>query len=355
LSCPHGMGERGMGLACGQDPELVLNICKWVREASPIPFFAKLTPNVTDIRTIAKAAHDGGADGVTAINTVSTLQFLKPDSQAWPSVGTAKRTTYGGMSGNATRPIALKAVSSIANYLPGFPILATGGIDCAESALQFIHAGASTFQICSAIHNQEFTVVQDYIYGLKCLLYLMAKENTWDGQSPPHVKSLTEHLKNGAHLPRFGQFKHERAALRKAYAEEKDVLEVNVSQVTSRLPRELSAPVPKISDQLGRALDRIGTYNELNNQEQVVAVVDEDLCVNCGKCYMTCNDSGYQAILFDPKTHYPLVTPDCTGCTLCVSVCPIPDCITMVPRDTPYAPIRGSAVPEDYYTAKVKA
>merc|ERR1712137_1398023 len=219
-----------------------------------------------------------------------------------------------------TRPIALKAVSSIANYLPGFPILATGGIDCAESALQFIHAGASTFQICSAIHNQEFTVVQDYIYGLKCLLYLMAKENTWDGQSPPHVKSLTEHLKNGAHLP--------------------------------RLPRELSAPVPKISDQLGRALDRIGTYNELNNQEQVVAVVDEDLCVNCGKCYMTCNDSGYQAILFDPKTHYPLVTPDCTGCTLCVSVCPIPDCITMVPRETPYAPIRGTPVPEDYYTAK---
>jgi len=352
LSCPHGMGERGMGLACGQDPELVLNICKWVREASPIPFFAKLTPNVTDIRNIAKAAHDGGADGVTAINTVSSLQFLKPDSRAWPAVGNDMRTTYGGMSGNATRPIALKAVSSIANYLPGFPILATGGIDCAESALQFLHAGASTFQICSAVHNQEFTVVQDYIYGLKCLLYLMAKENTWDGQSPPHVKSLTEHLKNGAKLPRFGHFKHERAELRKAYADQKDVLEVNRDQVTPRLPRDLSAPVPTIGDQLGRALDRIGTYNELSNKEQVVALVDEDLCVNCGKCYMTCNDSGYQAILFDPKTHYPLVTPDCTGCTLCVSVCPIPDCITMVPRETPYAPIRGTPVPEDYYTAK---
>lgn len=49
LSCPHGMGERGMGLACGQDPDLVRNICRWVRAAVKIPFFAKLTPNVTNI------------------------------------------------------------------------------------------------------------------------------------------------------------------------------------------------------------------------------------------------------------------------------------------------------------------
>lgn len=59
LSCPHGMGERGMGLACGQDPYLVKKICQWVREATKIPFFAKLTPNVTDITAIAKAAYEG--------------------------------------------------------------------------------------------------------------------------------------------------------------------------------------------------------------------------------------------------------------------------------------------------------
>ena len=330
---------------------MVLNICKWVREASPIPFFAKLTPNVTDIRKIAKAAQDGGADGVTAINTVSTLQTVKASSEVWPAVGKEKRTTYGGMSGNATRPIALKAVASIANYLPGFPILATGGIDSAESGLQFLHCGASVFQICSAVHNQEFTVVQDYIYGLKCLLYLMAKQESaeWDGQSAPRIKSLTETLKEGRQLPRFGDFKHERAAIRKAYAEATDVLEVNAAQVAPKLPKDLVLPVPTIADQLGRALDRIGSYNELNNKEQAVALVDEDLCVNCGKCYMTCNDSGYQAILFDAKTHLPLITDDCTGCTLCVSVCPIPDCITMVPRATPHAPNRGGPVPSDYY------
>jgi len=54
------------------------------------------------------------------------------------------------------------------------------------------------------------------------------------------------------------------------------------------------------------------------------------MCINCGKCYMTCADSGYQAIEFDKDTHIPHVNNDCTGCTLCVSVCPIIDCITWV-------------------------
>jgi len=132
LSCPHGMGERGMGLACGQKADLVRNICLWVREAVKIPFFAKLTPNVTDILEIAIAAQEGKADGVTATNTVSGLMGLKSNSNAWPSVGKKNLTTYGGVSGNAIRPIALRAVTHIANHLPGFPILATGGIDSAE-------------------------------------------------------------------------------------------------------------------------------------------------------------------------------------------------------------------------------
>jgi dihydropyrimidine dehydrogenase (NADP+) len=132
LSCPHGMGERGMGLACGQKAELVRDICSWVREAVKIPFFAKLTPNVTNILEIAIAAQEGKADGVTATNTVSGLMGLKSNSNAWPAVGKKNLTTYGGVSGNAIRPIALRAVTQIANHLPGFPILATGGIDSAE-------------------------------------------------------------------------------------------------------------------------------------------------------------------------------------------------------------------------------
>lgn len=190
LSCPHGMGERGMGLACGQDPELVRNICSWVREAVKIPFFAKLTPNVTNILDIAKAAKEGKADGVTATNTVSGLMGLRADGTAWPSVGTQKLTTYGGVSGNAIRPIALRAVTHIARNLPGFPILATGGIDSAEAGLQYLMGGASVLQVCSAVQNQDFTVIDDYITGLKALIYLKSIEvfKNWDGQSEPTPK-----------------------------------------------------------------------------------------------------------------------------------------------------------------------
>lgn len=72
---------------------------------------------------------------------------LKGDAAAWPRVGKDKRTTYGGVSGNAVRPIALRAVSAIANALPGFPVLATGGIDSADAGMQFLHAGASVLQV----------------------------------------------------------------------------------------------------------------------------------------------------------------------------------------------------------------
>uniref|UniRef100_A0A7N9D8R9 Dihydropyrimidine dehydrogenase [NADP(+)] n=1 Tax=Macaca fascicularis TaxID=9541 RepID=A0A7N9D8R9_MACFA len=348
LSCPHGMGERGMGLACGQDPELVRNICRWVRQAVQIPFFAKLTPNVTDIVSIARAAKEGGADGVTATNTVSGLMGLKSDGTPWPAVGIAKRTTYGGVSGTAIRPIALRAVTSIARALPGFPILATGGIDSAESGLQFLHSGASVLQVCSAIQNQDFTVIEDYCTGLKALLYLKSIEELqdWDGQSPatvshqkgkpvPRIAELMDKK-----LPSFGPYLEQR---KKIIAENKIRLKEQ-NAAFSPLKRNCFIPkwpVPTVKDVIGKALQYLGTFGELSNVEQVVAMIDEEMCINCGKCYMTCNDSGYQAIRFDPETHLPTITDTCTGCTLCLSVCPIVDCIKMVSRTTPYEPKRG--------------
>lgn len=104
---------------------------------------------------------------------------------------------------------------------------------------------------------------------------------------------------------------------------------------------------------IGNALPRIGAYSSLDNTQQVVAIIDEDMCINCGKCYMVCNDSGYQAISFSEKTHLPHVTGDCTGCTLCVSVCPIIDCIVMKerPKDE-YRPRRGIPVGNPYKLVK---
>ncbi|XP_017042132.1 dihydropyrimidine dehydrogenase [NADP(+)] [Drosophila ficusphila] len=360
LSCPHGMGERGMGLACGQDPELVEQISRWVRKAVKLPFFIKLTPNITDIALIAEAAKRGGADGGSAINTVQGLMGLKADATAWPAIGKEQRTTYGGVSGNATRPMALKAISDIARRVPGFPILGIGGIDSGEVALQFIQAGATVLQICSSVQNQDFTVIEDYCTALKALLYLKANPppvdgQFWDGQSPPtpvHQKGKPVVRLTGegvATLGFFGPYQRQRDIKLSELRRQKGALWDAEQAAGAPAPAPAPAPAvdgavnpaPRIKDLIGAALDRIGPYNKLDNKQQKVALIDDDMCINCGKCYMTCADSGYQAIEFDKETHIPHVNDDCTGCTLCVSVCPIIDCITMVPKKIPHVIKRG--------------
>lgn len=96
---------------------------------------------------------------------------------------------------------------------------------------------------------------------------------------------------------------------------------------------------------VGRTLSTIGSYGQLDNKQQAIAIIDEEMCINCGKCYMTCNDSGYQAITFDPETHLPHVTSDCTGCTLCVSVCPIIGmCNTLLHKTRLHSPLGPNSV-----------
>jgi len=126
----------------------------------------------------------GKADGVAATNTVSGLMGIQStDAVAWPNVGLERRTTYGGISGNAIRPIALRDVSAIGNAIPGFPILATGGIDSADVGLQFLHAGATLLQVRQApartaklliglphskyshcVHSSGYTIGIDILY-----------------------------------------------------------------------------------------------------------------------------------------------------------------------------------------------
>ena len=105
---------------------------------------------------------------MTAINTVSGLMGLKANSRAWPAVGKEQRTTYGGLSGTAVRPIALRDVSAIANKLPGFPILAAGGVDSAESALQFLHCGASVVQVCGDMSAQSLISLSLVVSLCRC-------------------------------------------------------------------------------------------------------------------------------------------------------------------------------------------
>jgi len=269
----------------------------------------------------------------------------------WPAVGLEQKTAQGGISGNAIRPISLRVVTNISKGLPGFPILAAGGINSAETALQFIHAGACVVQVCGALQNQDFTIIQDFITGLKALLYLRQRQDlaTWDGQSPPipiHQKGkIVTKLQNEQVLPNFGTYLQNRnksiSAQKKALI---DLLEDD-PQTTKLLETKVvvdgKITPPRLEEIRGSALEKIVPFRQLNNKEHVVAEIVQDMCINCGKCYMACNDAGYQAIEFDPKTHLPKVTERCTGCTMCKSVCPIVDCIKMVQRKTPYIPDRG--------------
>jgi len=343
---------------------VVRNICSWVAEAvGDVPFFAKMTPNVTDVREIACAALEGGATGVTAVNTVSGLMGFNSQGSPWPGVGDAagpKYTTYGGVSGNAIRPIGLKAVSSICSAMPGIPVMATGGIDSGTVALQYIQLGAPALQICSAVQNQDFTVVYDYSTALQWQLYSRSRADfdNWDGQTPPEAHKVHHGRESAsAGLPRFGVYAKERQLRRRDLAESERVsMDTSLSYSTigdlpDKVPEvapEPTRPVGTIASEMGKALQSVKLFTELDISKQVVAVVDSDVCINCGKCYMACNDSGYQAIHFTADTHFPIITDECTGCTLCLSVCPVVDCITMQSRDTifphrPYKPFRGIA------------
>ena len=118
LSCPHGMTELGMGRACGENPEMVKNIAKWVSEVSRVPVIIKVTPNYSYADEIAKAAYDGGAWGVCMTNTYPALMDPKPDGDPWPAVGEKKHVAFGGATGSFLRPIALRKCTETALTVP---------------------------------------------------------------------------------------------------------------------------------------------------------------------------------------------------------------------------------------------
>jgi dihydropyrimidine dehydrogenase (NADP+)/dihydropyrimidine dehydrogenase (NAD+) subunit PreA len=154
LSCPHGLPERRMGAAMGQDPEIVEEVCRWVKGAAKIPFWAKMTPNITHIEDPSRAALRGGADGVAAINTLRcvigvNLETLRPE----PSV--VGYSTPGGYSSRAIKPIALRMVMEIAQLIrhefPGRSLSALGGVENGRDAAEFILLGGDTVQVCTGV------------------------------------------------------------------------------------------------------------------------------------------------------------------------------------------------------------
>src|SRR2546421_3292127 len=111
FGCPHGMSERGMGSAVGQVPDYTCQIVEWVKEVATIPVIVKLTPNVTDITYIARAAVKGGADALSLINTINSIVGVNLNTfDPQPSV--AGKSSHGGVCAPARKPIALLPLSA---------------------------------------------------------------------------------------------------------------------------------------------------------------------------------------------------------------------------------------------------
>src|SRR5256712_7833801 len=151
FSCPHGMTERKMGSEMGEHPDLTEEVTSWVTEVANIPVWAKMTPNIPNIREPSLAAARGGAVGISAINTI--LSVIGVDLNTLRPIPTVKgHTVPGGYSAQAVKPIALRMVSQLALGLPkGTTISGIGGIENSHDAIEFFLLGASTVQLCIGV------------------------------------------------------------------------------------------------------------------------------------------------------------------------------------------------------------
>jgi len=167
FSCPH-MEAKGVGVDVGQDPEAVAQYTRAVRRGSSLPLLAKLTPNVADMRPMARAAIDAGANGIAAINTIKSITSVNLDTYvAAPSV--RGRSSLGGYSGTAVKPIALRFIAELAgdSELKGYHLSGMGGIETWKDALEFLLLGAGSVQVTTAVMQYGYRIIDDLIMGLQ--------------------------------------------------------------------------------------------------------------------------------------------------------------------------------------------
>src|SRR5436853_938535 len=166
FGCPHGMCERGMGSAVGQEPEVLKVVAGWAVEFSTIPVLIKLTPNIGDILEPGVAAAEAGVHGLSLINTIKSITGVDLDRMVpYPVVG--RRSTNGGYCGPAVKPIALHMVAALGrDPRITVPISGIGGIATWRDAAEFIALGATSVQVCTAAMHYGFRIVEDMIEGL---------------------------------------------------------------------------------------------------------------------------------------------------------------------------------------------
>jgi dihydropyrimidine dehydrogenase (NAD+) subunit PreA len=296
FGCPHGMSERGMGSAVGQVPDYACMITEWVKEVARTPVLIKLTPNITDIRSVARAARRGGADALSAINTLNSITGIDLDTLI-PRPNVGGQSAHGGYCGPAVKPIALHMVQQIASDPEiGIPVSGIGGVSGWREAAEFMLLGCGTVQVCTAAMHYGYRIVEDMIDGLA---------NWMDEKG---FRTLDDF--RGLSLPKLTEWKH---------------LDLNY-RIVARIDRDKC---------IGCDLCYIACWDgahqcihlEGRDRSQVVVTPIAKL------------DSLHSANGATPPARIPRIDEEeCVGCNLCWLVCPVEHCITMekVPTGKPF-------------------
>ncbi|MEM3429851.1 MAG: dihydroorotate dehydrogenase [Candidatus Bathyarchaeia archaeon] len=174
VSCPH---VSEVGVEIGRKPDIVSRVTSKAKSRFKGPVIVKLSPNVTDIVEIAKAAANGGADALTATNTIKAIAI---DVEAQRPILGGK---YGGLSGPALKPIALRYVYELYERVE-LPIIGCGGVTCWTDIVEYLLAGASAVQVGSALASRELSIFKELCedlsrymsnHGLKSIKEIVGK------------------------------------------------------------------------------------------------------------------------------------------------------------------------------------
>ncbi len=312
FGCPHGMSERGMGSAVGQVPEYTEMITAWVKEKARTPVIVKLTPNISDIRVIARAARRGGADAVSAINTINSITGIDLDTlTARPNVD--GKSSHGGYCGPAVKPIALNMVQQVASdpETSNLPISGIGGIGTWKDAAEFILLGCGTVQVCTAVMHYGYRIVEDMIDGLQ----------NWMAEKG----FATVDDFRGRVVPRVTEWKHLNLSYKiVARIDEAKCIGCELCYIACWDGAHQCIHLDRVTGPID------GHDPALHTKPNAVeAATHASLAVTpIPKLDPTAERNGHNAT---PLARIPRVDEtECVGCNLCSLVCPVENCIAMV-------------------------
>lgn len=292
FGCPHGMSERGMGSAVGQVPEYTTLITEWVKEVARTPVLIKLTPNISDIRAIARAAKKGGADGLSAINTINSITGIDLDTfTPRPNVG--GRSSHGGYCGPAVKPIALHMLQQLTGDPElNLPVSGIGGISSWRDAAEFLLLGAQSLQVCTAVMHYGYRIVEDMIDGL----------SNWMDEKG--FRTLDDC--RGLSLPRVVEWKH---------------LDLNY-RIVARIDAETCIGCDLCYIACWDGAHQCIHIDGYANPEQLLASSRQAIARTPNTQAVDSNQT--------PPVRIPRIDEkECVGCNLCWLVCPVEGCIRM--------------------------